>query len=186
VLENGGNSGLFWARLLRDPLATLLRFGGYLTRISFTVMYKRVCVCVCVCVCLSHPTCFSEAQIYSKLCLKWSSCLTETQPVSVTGVNSLKLFGAIISLCSENHMKPITTLCEQNVKFLNVKLGGTYSSHCAAKIWMSRNVHIASPSVRNYEAHTYRQTHTHTHTHTHTEDTVGLVSQNKDVTLFMA
>ena len=33
----------------------------------------------------------------------------------------------IIAICSQIHTKHINTLCEQNVKLLNVKVGGTYS-----------------------------------------------------------
>jgi len=34
---------------------------------------------------------------------------------------------------SEIHTKNINTLCGQNVEFLNVKPGGTYSSHWTLK-----------------------------------------------------
>jgi hypothetical protein len=37
----------------------------------------------------------------------------------------------IIAVCSEIHTKHINTLCGQNVGFLNVKVGGTYSNHWA-------------------------------------------------------
>jgi len=35
----------------------------------------------------------------------------------------------IIAVCSDIHTKHINTLCVQNVGFLNVKTGGTYSNH---------------------------------------------------------
>jgi hypothetical protein len=40
----------------------------------------------------------------------------------------------IIAVCSEIHTKHINTLCEQNVEFVNVKPGGTYSDHYGFKI----------------------------------------------------
>jgi hypothetical protein len=39
------------------------------------------------------------------------------------------LYIEIIAVCSEIHTKHINTLCGQNVEFVNVKLGGTYSNH---------------------------------------------------------
>ena len=38
-----------------------------------------------------------------------------------------------ITLCSEIHTKHINTVCAQNVEFVNVKAGGTYSHHGALK-----------------------------------------------------
>jgi hypothetical protein len=43
------------------------------------------------------------------------------------------LYREIIAVCSEIHTKHINTLCGQNVKFVNVKPGGTYSNHWALK-----------------------------------------------------
>ena len=37
----------------------------------------------------------------------------------------------IIAVCSEIHIKYINTLCGQEVGFVNVKTGGTYSGHLA-------------------------------------------------------
>jgi len=37
------------------------------------------------------------------------------------------LYSEIMAVCSEIHTKHINTLCGQNVKFLIVKRGGTYS-----------------------------------------------------------
>jgi hypothetical protein len=42
-------------------------------------------------------------------------------------------FREIADFYSGNHMKPISTLCEQSAELLNVKVGGTYSKHCAVK-----------------------------------------------------
>jgi hypothetical protein len=43
------------------------------------------------------------------------------------------LYREKIALCSEIHTKHINTLCGQNVEFVNVKPGGTYSNHWAIK-----------------------------------------------------
>jgi hypothetical protein len=43
------------------------------------------------------------------------------------------LYREIIAVCSEIHTKHINTLCGQNVGFVNVKPGGTYSNHWALK-----------------------------------------------------
>jgi hypothetical protein len=43
------------------------------------------------------------------------------------------LYSETIAVCSEIHTKHINTLCGQNVEFLNVKRGGTYSNHWALK-----------------------------------------------------
>jgi hypothetical protein len=37
------------------------------------------------------------------------------------------LFKKIIAVYSENHTKPINTLCGQSAELLNVKAGGTYT-----------------------------------------------------------
>jgi len=44
------------------------------------------------------------------------------------------LYREIIAVCSEIHTKHVNTLCRQNVEFLGVKLGGTYSDHCAVHV----------------------------------------------------
>ena len=41
------------------------------------------------------------------------------------------LHSEIIAVCSQTHTKHINTLCGQNVEFMNVKPGGTYSNHWA-------------------------------------------------------
>jgi hypothetical protein len=43
----------------------------------------------------------------------------------------LMLCREIIAVCSEIHTKHINTLCGQNVEFVNVEHGGTYSNHWA-------------------------------------------------------
>jgi uncharacterized membrane protein (DUF373 family) len=45
-----------------------------------------------------------------------------TQYVSVVKVSLLMLCREIIAVYSENHMKPINTLCGQNADLLNVKV----------------------------------------------------------------
>jgi hypothetical protein len=44
------------------------------------------------------------------------------------------LYSEIIAVCSEIYTKHINTLCGQNVEFVNVKHGGTYSNHRALKL----------------------------------------------------
>jgi hypothetical protein len=39
----------------------------------------------------------------------------------------------VSAIYSENCVKPINTVCEQNAKLLNVKVGGTYSYNWASK-----------------------------------------------------
>jgi hypothetical protein len=43
------------------------------------------------------------------------------------------LYSEIIAVCSEIHTKHINTQCGQNVEFVTVKRGGTYSNHWASK-----------------------------------------------------
>jgi hypothetical protein len=57
----------------------------------------------------------------------------KTQHVSITKINYLMLFKEIIAVYSENHMKPINTLCGQNAELLIVKECGTYSYYEASK-----------------------------------------------------
>jgi hypothetical protein len=47
------------------------------------------------------------------------------------------LYSEIIAVCSEIHTKHINTLCVQNVEFVNVKRGGTYSNHWDLKGYSS-------------------------------------------------
>jgi hypothetical protein len=43
------------------------------------------------------------------------------------------MYREIIAVCSEIHTKHINALCGQNVEFVNVKPGGTYSNRSALK-----------------------------------------------------
>jgi hypothetical protein len=49
----------------------------------------------------------------------------------MTTISWLMLFKKIIALYSENHTKPLNTICGQNAELLNVKACGTYSYHWA-------------------------------------------------------
>ena len=51
--------------------------------------------------------------------------------MSVIKTSQLMLYREIISVCSKIHTKHINTLSGQNVEFLNVTAGGTYSDHWA-------------------------------------------------------
>jgi hypothetical protein len=42
------------------------------------------------------------------------------------------LFKEMIEVYSENSMKPINTVCEQNAKLLIIKAGGPHSYHWAS------------------------------------------------------
>jgi hypothetical protein len=68
----------------------------------------------------------------------------------MTTITWLILFREIIPVYSENHMKPINTLCGQNAELLNVKVGGTYSYHCAFKCQVKRNSEIIYPFIFLY------------------------------------
>jgi len=43
------------------------------------------------------------------------------------------LYREIIAVCSQIHIKHINALCGQNVEFLGVKPGGTYSDRWASE-----------------------------------------------------
>ena len=45
------------------------------------------------------------------------------------------LYREIIAACSQIHTKHINTLCGQNVEFVDVKPGGTYSNQSKVK-WL--------------------------------------------------
>jgi hypothetical protein len=57
------------------------------------------------------------------------------------------LYSEIIAVCSEINTKHINTLCGQNVEFVNVKRGGTYSNHWALEV---HNSPPYSVEVKNY------------------------------------
>jgi len=45
------------------------------------------------------------------------------------------LYREIIAVCSQIHTQHINTVCGQDVGFVNVKPGGTYSDQWASKGW---------------------------------------------------
>ena len=60
------------------------------------------------------------------------------------------LYSEIIAVCSQIHTKHINTLCGQNVEFLNVKSGGTYSDHWSLKV-LKKNVRFTSCSFTFFD-----------------------------------
>ena len=66
-----------------------------------------------------------------------------------------------MAVCSQIHTKHINTLCGLNVEFVNVKPGGTYSSHWALKGYMHINVFLvfskkdSAISVYNLQVNPY-------------------------------
>jgi len=57
------------------------------------------------------------------------SVRTMQKKVPILQTNQLMLYKEIIAVCSKIHTKHIKRLCGQNVEFVNVKHGGTYSDH---------------------------------------------------------
>jgi hypothetical protein len=57
----------------------------------------------------------------------------KTQPISITRINWLMMFKEIITVYSENHMKPINILCGQNEELMIVKSGSKYSYYWPLK-----------------------------------------------------
>ena len=55
------------------------------------------------------------------------------------------LYRKIMAVCSQIHTKHINKLCGQNVEFLNVKPGGTYSDHCKQLLSMLQVVNFTLP-----------------------------------------
>ena len=53
--------------------------------------------------------------------------------MSVIKTSQLMLYREIIAVCSQIHTEHINTLCGQDVEFVIVNLGGTYSDHWAVK-----------------------------------------------------
>jgi hypothetical protein len=60
------------------------------------------------------------------------------------------LFGEIIAVNSENHKKPINTLCGQNSELLIVKGDGTFSYHRVLKGKLEFHMHIRYCTVQAY------------------------------------
>jgi hypothetical protein len=53
------------------------------------------------------------------------------------------LYREIMAVYSEIHTKHINTLCGQNVEFVNVKPGGTYSNHWALEGFIAQILLLA-------------------------------------------
>jgi hypothetical protein len=51
----------------------------------------------------------------------------------MTTIRWLVLFREKLAVCSDNHKKPINTLCGQNAELLIVEAGGTCGYHCDFK-----------------------------------------------------
>jgi len=64
--------------------------------------------------------------------------------ISVIKSSQLIMYWEIIAVCSQIHTKYINTLCGQNVEFLNVKPGGTYSDQWVIKgyIWVIKSTQL--------------------------------------------
>jgi len=83
---------------------------------------------------LGHPTCSSAT---TDLVLR----VTGNQKPLHHGIMGIhcranQWYREIIAVCSQIHTKHIDTLCGQNVEFVNVKPGGTYSNHWALEGYM--------------------------------------------------
>ena len=68
-------------------------------------------------------------QVEYELHLNVQSVPRSKHSVSVIKASQLMLYREIIAVCPQIHTKHIHTLCGQNVKFFNVKAGGTYTDH---------------------------------------------------------
>jgi hypothetical protein len=53
----------------------------------------------------------------------------------------------MIAVYSENHMKSINIICEQNATLLNVKAGGKHTYHCALKASLTSL--MPKPAIRH-------------------------------------
>jgi hypothetical protein len=69
----------------------------------------------------------------SELCIKIQFVPRSKHSVPVIKTSQLMLCREIITVCSQIHTQHIHKLCGQNVVFVNVKPGGTYSDHWASK-----------------------------------------------------
>ena len=56
--------------------------------------------------------------------------------MSVIKTSQLMLYREIIAVCSQIHTKHINTLCGQNVEFVNVTAGGTYSNFDGLRLFI--------------------------------------------------
>jgi hypothetical protein len=56
---------------------------------------------------------------------------SKPSPPRLHKTDLLMLYKPKADVCSDIHTKHINTVCGQNVEFVNVKPGGTYSNHWA-------------------------------------------------------
>jgi hypothetical protein len=63
-----------------------------------------------------------------------SSYLKISYCVSTRNTDRLMLFGKIIVVYYESHIKPINTLCIKNVEFFNVKAGDIFTNSYALNV----------------------------------------------------
>jgi len=73
-----------------------------------------------------------QGETWEELYLKIQS-VPLCKHTSIIEASHLMLYREIIAVFSEIHIKPINTPCEQNLEFVNVKPGGTYSNQWALK-----------------------------------------------------
>jgi hypothetical protein len=62
------------------------------------------------------------------------------------------LYREIIAVCYQIHTKHINPLCGQNVKFVNVKPGGTYSDHRALESYVNQCHTITERNLSHSES----------------------------------
>ena len=67
------------------------------------------------------------------------------------------LYREITAVCSQIHTKHINTLCGQNVEFVNVKPGGTYSDHCNYSFSTYRTVNTLRLGYKTSQLMLYRE-----------------------------
>jgi len=98
------------------------------------------------------------------------------------------LYRKIIAVCSEIYIKHINTLCGQNVQFVNVRPGGTYSYHWALKFSNKTDAvcFLFTPEIQNDNhitslPHICKSAHLHLK-HRQRDPDVGLSKQLQSVT----
>ena len=61
------------------------------------------------------------------------------------------LYREIIAVCSHRTTKHINTLCGQNVEFVSVELGGTYSDHWGLQVPLNSFIMLTVSGIKNVE-----------------------------------
>ena len=95
------------------------------------MLYREI-IAVCSQIHTKHinTVCGQNVELYIKI----QSVPRSKHTVSVIQTSQSMLYREINAVCSEIiHTKHTNTLCGQNVEFVNVKPGGTYSNHSALK-----------------------------------------------------